>query len=162
MGNQRIHSFIKELNLVGRVVSDVRILANAFNSYFVLPEPVYEAPYECVGRSPDFSLFLSPVGAHEVQLYLQSIALKKAAAADEVPMILVIRVAQFVASPLAEVINCSFSEGIFPEKFKWAVVTPLFQKGNRLYIQNYRPISVLLTFSKALEWSFLIRIVNFS
>jgi hypothetical protein len=62
----------------------------------------------------------------EVQLYLQSLASKKAAAADEIPMFLVKRVAQLVASPLAEINNFSFSEGVFPDGCKPAVVTPLF------------------------------------
>jgi hypothetical protein len=53
-------------------------------------------------RSPNINLFLNPVGVFEVQLYLQSLASKKAAAADEIPMFLVKRVARRVASPLAE------------------------------------------------------------
>jgi hypothetical protein len=74
--------------------------------------------YVCVGRSPEDSFFLTPVGAHEVQCYLQSIPSKKAAAAggDEIPMFLAKRITPFVAFPLAAVANCSFSESDFPRQ----------------------------------------------
>jgi hypothetical protein len=161
MGNQGGHTFISELNLNGHIVRNTMELANAFNSSFILPEPQYNVPYACVGRSPNINFFLNPVGVFEVQLYLQSLASKKAAAADEIPMFLVKRVAQLVASPLAEINNFSFSEGVFPDGCKPAVVTPLFKKGDRLCVKNYRPVSVLPTFSKPLEWSFMIRLVHF-
>jgi Reverse transcriptase (RNA-dependent DNA polymerase) len=161
MGNQGGHTFIKELRLNGQIVSDTVELANAFNASFVLPEPQYDVPYECVGRSPRASFFLNPMGAYEVQLYLQSLASKKAAAADEIPMFLVKRVARLVAFPLAEVNNTSFALGEFPDPFKPALVTPLFKKGDRLDVKNYRPVSVLPSFSKPLEWSFMIRLVHF-
>jgi hypothetical protein len=82
MGNQGGHTFITELNLNGQLVRNTIELANAFNSSFVLPEPNYDVPYACVGRSPNINFFLNPVGVFEVQLYLQSLASKKAAAAD--------------------------------------------------------------------------------
>ncbi|XP_065643028.1 uncharacterized protein LOC136074619 [Hydra vulgaris] len=42
-------------------------------------------------------------------------------------------------------------EGIFPEKLKTAKVKPIFKSGDTSEIGNYRPISILSTFSKILE-----------
>jgi hypothetical protein len=76
-------------------------------------------------------------------------------------MFLVKRVTRLVAFPLAEINNSSFTQGVFPDGCKPAVVTPLFKKGGRLSVKNYRPVLVLPTFSKPLEWSFMIRLVHF-
>ena len=43
------------------------------------------------------------------------------------------------------------SSGIFPDRLKYAVVKPLFKKGDKSNIFNFRPISILSSFSKVLE-----------
>jgi hypothetical protein len=45
---------------------------------------------------------------------------------------------------------CSI-QGIFPDRLKFATVRPLFKKGDKRDISNYRPISLLPVFSKILE-----------
>jgi len=45
----------------------------------------------------------------------------------------------------------SLNSGIFPEEWKIARVKPLYKKGDRYGIQNYKPISVLSIFSKIYE-----------
>ena len=52
---------------------------------------------------------------------------------------------------LAFLINESSSEGIFPDALKVAKVVPIFKAGDTKHVTNYRPISVLSTFSKKIE-----------
>ena len=45
----------------------------------------------------------------------------------------------------------SLETGCFPDQMKIAKITPLFKSGERDFVTNYRPISVLPVFSKILE-----------
>jgi len=41
--------------------------------------------------------------------------------------------------------------GAFPDRLKYAIVKPIFKKGNKQEILNYKPISLLTSFSKIIE-----------
>jgi hypothetical protein len=47
--------------------------------------------------------------------------------------------------------NESLAPEIFPDRLKFAVVKPIFKTGNKHEPCNYRPISLLSTFSKVFE-----------
>ena len=49
------------------------------------------------------------------------------------------------------IFSLPLKKGIFPEKMKIATVSPIFKKGDKSILSNYRPISVLPCFSKILE-----------
>jgi hypothetical protein len=52
-----------------------------------------------------------------------------------------------------EIWNMKYSlfVGIFPDCLKISVVAPLYRKGYKTNMSNYRPVSLLTTFSKVLE-----------
>ena len=49
---------------------------------------------------------------------------------DEIPIILIKRVIDCIAEPLANLINLSLSTGVCPDKIKIAKVIPIFKSGN--------------------------------
>ena len=59
--------------------------------------------------------------------------------------------APFIISPLTYICNISLSSGVFPEKLKYAVIKPVYKKEDKLLTTNYRPISLLTSFSKIFE-----------
>jgi hypothetical protein len=59
--------------------------------------------------------------------------------------------APFISSPLAYICNKSLSTGIFPSRLKYSEITTIHKKGDKTDMLNYRPISLLPTFSKILE-----------
>ena len=56
-----------------------------------------------------------------------------------------------ISSPLSHTSNMSLSSGIFPQCFKYSVVKPLYEKGERNCIYNYRAVSLMTSFSKVFE-----------
>jgi len=44
--------------------------------------------------------------------------------------------------------NAVLSIGVFPDRLKYAIVKPIFKRGKKQDISNYRPISLLTSFSK--------------
>jgi hypothetical protein len=56
----------------------------------------------------------------------------------------------FILNPLTHICNKSLSLRIFPDHPKYSEIKPLFKKGDKHNISNYRPISILTSFPKVL------------
>ena len=56
-----------------------------------------------------------------------------------------------MCEPLIYLFNLSIEKGVFPDDLKIALVTPIYNGEDSRDVSNYRPISVLLCFSKILE-----------
>ncbi len=56
-----------------------------------------------------------------------------------------------ICKPLAHIFNLSLTTGIVPTDMKLAKVTPVYKSGNKQQFTNYRPISILPSFSKLVE-----------
>ena len=59
--------------------------------------------------------------------------------------------AQALAGPLTHLINLLFKHSAFPKRLKIAKVIPIFKSGQRKYLDNYRPISILPILSRIFE-----------
>ena len=66
-----------------------------------------------------------------------------------------------ISEILVMVINKCIVYGVFPDKMKITKVTPIFKKGARENVFNYRPISVLPAFSKTFESIMTSRVTDF-
>ena len=62
---------------------------------------------------------------------------------------------------LMHIFNSSLARGIFPDDLKIAPVTPVFKAGDDKELGNYRPISVVLCFSKILEGIMYNRLLSY-
>ena len=62
---------------------------------------------------------------------------------------------------LTHIINLSLKQGVFPSEMKIANIVPIFKIGVTSEVGNYRPISLLTTFSKIYERIFCNRLLSF-
>ena len=60
--------------------------------------------------------------------------------------------AKGLAKPLSLLFNRSFETGSIPKKWKMANVVPIFKKGDKSSVDNYRPISLTSLFMKTFEY----------
>jgi len=66
----------------------------------------------------------------------------------------------FISSPLNYVCNKILFQDVFPDRLKYAVIKPLHKNGDRYEVSNYRPVSLLTSFSKIFEMVMRTRILK--
>jgi hypothetical protein len=97
------------------------------------------------------TMFLFPVTEREVEKVAKHLKNKLSAGIDEIPDYVVKQCIKQLKKPLANIYNASLESGIFPDQLKIAKMIPVYKKGDKKDIQNYRPIALLSVFSKLLE-----------
>ena len=160
------HFECNEINIVSK-----QSIADGFNNFFVdvgsnLDKKITVADnaasiYDFMGQQCPNSMFINPVSEDEVVNIIKSCKPKHSKDCDDINMYVLSKVTDQIVKPLVHIFNLSFSSGIFPSEMKTAKVIPVFKSGNRSDFSNYRPISLLLQFSKILEKLFNLRLEQF-
>ena len=66
-----------------------------------------------------------------------------------------------ISHPLLHIFNMCIREGYFPTELKLGCITPIFKKGDKFCISNYRPVCSLSPFSKIFERIIYNRMLEF-
>ena len=138
------------------LISDQKEVANKFNSFFTNIGPTLSANItdhghhhtEYLPPPNNNSFFLSPTTPNEIALEIQSLS---EGITSDIPIKLIKLGATPISTALSLIFNLSFSTGIFIDKLKFAIVSPIHKGESKLSLTNYRPISVLPVFSKIIE-----------
>ena len=85
----------------------------------------------------------------------------KSSGVDDIGSYFVKLAADYIAQPLAHIINSSFKHRKFPEKWKRAIVRPIPKVKNPILPTDYRPISLLTVFSKVHEKAAAFQIIEY-
>lgn len=102
---------------------------------------MYASPQVIEDNFP--TLFLVPSDEHEVFRIIANLPNKFSAGLDEIPVFMVKRAAEWICGPLNDIINECFLTGGFPSDLKRSKLVPVFKKGDRHTVSNYRPVSLL-------------------
>ena len=92
-----------------------------------------------------------PISENDVLTMIDNLKNKNSSGRDEISNKLLKSIKQEISSSISVIINQSLLTGIFPEALKIAKVKPLYKKGCKKCLNNYRPISLLPTISKLFE-----------
>ncbi len=152
------HKTISNIKVGEEIINIPKDIAETFNSHFasvgeklafdippsaVKPE-VYVEPAQTI-----FSMRSPTVNA--VFKKLQAINERKAAGLDKIPCKLLKIAAEVIAPSLTQIFDKTIRTNIFPDDWKLARVTPIFKKGKKDDMDNYRPISVISVVAKIFE-----------
>jgi hypothetical protein len=110
--------------------------------------------------NPPPNLEFSNIGQSQIIEIIKQFDNKTSPDLDGISVALLKKVAVQVSSPLAHIFNLSIQQGIFPNQLKVTRTVPVFKAGNPLSCDNYRPISLVKSFSKVLEKIVSINLVN--
>ena len=143
----------------GVKVDDSKQMANIFNNVFVNTAKKINENISRTGKSPldylsfqsESSFFISPASPEEIKVIINSLKIGKAVGPHSIPIYLLKIISEYIAVPLCDIVNESFSSGIFPDMMKLTKVMPLYKKNSPEVPSNYRPISLLSVFSKIVE-----------
>ena len=91
------------------------------------------------------------INADTLKKFLMSLDVTKGPGSDGIPPIFWRNCAESLAVPIAALFNISLQEYIFPSKWKEAHIVPIYKKGSKTNIENYRGISILNTIGKVFE-----------
>ena len=130
----------------------------AFNDHFTNIGQVLAQEVPAAEVNPEFYLshtdkaFCLKTPSLDVVInLLRNIDEKKATGLDMIPSKLLKMAASIVAPSLTAIFTKSIITGVYPTEWKMARVTPVFKKGVKSNLNNYRPISVIPVVSKVFE-----------
>lgn len=92
-----------------------------------------------------------PVAAGEICKIINGISDKKSTGVDGISPKILKNISPVYCDSLASIINRCFNNGRFPDDMKFARVTPIHKKNDKLDKSMYRLVSVLTTRSKVCE-----------
>ena len=157
-----------QLRTNDKIITDLYQIANQFNSYFVnigsnLDDKIPKTnknPIDYIPRNYNLNMFLNPTTPTEISKIIDK--LKDCSAGwDGVPSKVIKNSKLLILPILTHIINLSLTIGTFPSELKLANILPIFKAGDKDITGNYRPISLLTTFSKIYERIFYNRLAPF-
>ena len=142
-------------------ICDSRRIANEFGHYFskigndyaekIKPSKTSITDYLKVIPRNAKSLYLTPTTEREVMNLINQLPNKKSSGYDNVDNVILKHIKECISPALTKIFNLPMLEGKFPDQMKLAEVVPLHKSKETYLLNNYRPISLLITISKLLE-----------
>lgn len=146
------HGPISLLGQNDEIITNPRKIAEMFVEKFTLTSTdfIHDANFstDCLLSS---SFFLYPTSDSEVCDIILGLSPKHSYGFDEISPAILKTIPEEISPPLAAVVNNCIEEGSFPDELKRAKLIPIFKKGSKTDINNYRPVSLLPVLSKVFE-----------
>lgn len=146
--NSQISCIRTESNVIS---SEIPTICNMFNNKF--SSAAGTAPlqnYEIIDRS-NLSFVFAPVTENEVSLVLKGLKNTTSCGWDGVQNSILRNSEATLAKRIEGIFNIIISEATYPTRCKIQKVIPVYKKGDKLDVGNYRPISLQLSVNMVIE-----------
>ena len=137
-------------------ISDPKLIANHFNTFFVnigsrdnnTDDNRFK---EYLGHEQHHNFKIDTITNNETIRIITKINSKYSCGHDSISTALLKQVKTEISQSITLIVNQCLTTGIFPNKLKIAKVIPVFKKGDKDFLNNYRPISMLTSISNISE-----------
>ena len=139
--------------------SNPNTIANAFNNFFGNIAESTKAKISKTKKSPmsflknpnNHSIFFYATSSEEILNIIQSLDNNKSNGPNSIPTNIIKLIAPTLSPILSKLINLSYQKEIYPDCLKISTITPVYKKGSKLNVENYRSISLLSNINKIFE-----------
>ena len=156
------------------IKTDPKEISNVFNNHFIeIPNVIVNKNHENIviedsdrnnmilSRYNNLNFFFFPISETEVLLAVNELKNTSSCGVDGISSSLVKNIIFSIVHILEFIFNFCLEKGVFPDKLKIGTVKPLHKKDSRTDLNNYRPITLLNTFSKIFEKIIKVRLLNY-
>jgi len=160
-----------EINSDAGMLTNINDISKAFNIYFANIDEDLNSNFSDVSKAlqslkksyPESTskIKLIPITEIEVIEIITSLKNKNSSGYDGIPNNILKHCANEISKPLTSTFNLSLATKVFPDRFKYAIIRPIYKKGDKSIMTNYRPISLLISCSKILETIMLNRLYQY-
>ena len=136
--------------LKGKSSSDTKVKADMFNKFF-FDQFSEGSNYDidtCFHSDNNFDIDFN---TDKIRDILRNIDCNKAQGPDNIHRVILKTCANSLARPLSILFQLIYNTGILPAEWKRANIVPVFKKGAKENIENYRPISLTCISAKVME-----------
>ena len=169
LGRQSSRKVVSEVLVDNNKLTNKGDIANAFNDYFsnigsrLAENFTYSTNYlDYLSSLPRSSTTFDFVPITVVTLKSIIDSLKSSSPGhDEIPIKIYTDNFDLLGPEICLICNESLKQGVFPQQLKTAKVVPIFKAGDTKLTSNYRPISLLNSFSKIIEKAVYLQIYDY-
>ena len=167
------HKSIREppltLKVNDHVTDDPNTIANQLNNYFrtigsnladTIDSETTKKPKDFLRKKILDSVYLDPPSTNEVPNHI-TFPKNRAVGHNNIQPFFLKAARHLIAMYLSLLLNFVFTEEIFSRNCKIARITSIYKSGAKEEMNNYRPISILTSFSKTIVKILLVRLFSF-
>jgi hypothetical protein len=136
----------------GTVTTNEQEISEEFNNYFksvFSPAPDQYPQYHSLGQNPTMDDFI--ITREDVENAISECPDKYSSGCDGIPNIFYKKCVNEISFPLQVIFTQTLISGSYPKEWRVSRVSPIYKKGSKLNVENYRPVSLTIVACRILE-----------
>jgi len=141
--NKNNHKLPNTIPHLDKEVNNGNDIVNVFKEYFSNTYVTNDITCPQINLKENYIEAINTIELKQIDIFneLWNISYKTAICSDEKSPLFLKECAFILTPAITCLVNKSLLSGIFPDQWKSLYISPIFKKGNKCLINNYRPIS---------------------